>query len=128
MASETPMQTAPDHSPNEAITAHAGAQVNVNRITLPPARELILGALLAAAIIGLVAVHQEAKDAYTMGWLAQDQINKFMTNQEPKLESEIQTSQALIQAYGIKKSIHEEITHVRRDNHQQVVNPTHRSH
>jgi hypothetical protein len=55
------MQTNPDNSPNEAVTAHAGAHVNITRIELPPGLERLTSwflptVLMLTAVIGACGV------------------------------------------------------------------------
>lgn len=109
-------QLHPENSPDESVKCEAYGTVNNNRIriTLPPPKDLILGFILALAFIMSLVSHLEARDAYTKAWLAEDQLNKFMTNQEPDLKSRIQVAEELIKAYGLEEKLNE-----RRNNHQQ---------
>jgi hypothetical protein len=113
------MQTAPTNSPDESVRATEGANVNINRITLPPARDLIMGTLLAVSILCNVFLFEYARDAKTQAWLAEDQIDKFMTNQYPSLLTRIEVTEALVNAYGMKNQPKPEgESNERRSHHQ----------
>ena len=98
----TPMHA--EHSPNESVHCDRG-NVNVNRITLPPPRDLIVGTMLAFSLLCNIFLYAYAKDAKTIAMLASDALQKFQTNQLPELQSRINTAEKLAEAYGLKESL-----------------------
>ena len=71
-----PMQTCPDNSPMENVTAHPGAHLSINKIVLPPSVErlaawflpmmiamtLVIGACGVVMGLNLATQHQEDND------------------------------------------------------------------
>lgn len=98
----TPMHA--EHSPDESVRCEGG-NVNVNRITLPPPRDLIIGTMLAFSLLCNIFLYAYAKDAKTIAMLASDALQKFQTNQLPALQSRIEVAEELTKAYGIKESL-----------------------
>lgn len=93
-----------EHSPDESVRDNT-APVQVTRITLPPARDLVLGTLLGLALLCDVFLYAYAKDAKTQAWVTADALQKFQTTQLPELQSRIDTAEELAKAYGLKESL-----------------------
>lgn len=92
-----------EHSPDESVHCDRG-NVNVNRITLPPTRDLVMGTILAFSLLCNIFLYAYAKDAKTIAMLAADALQKFQTTQLPTLQSRIEVAEELTKAYGIKES------------------------
>jgi len=72
----------PEHSNNEQVTAHPGANVNVNRFTFSKdARDLIIAVVVAASLLTNLwlwsKLHDADKDIQTQVWLRDDALTKF---------------------------------------------------
>lgn len=104
----TPMHA--EHSPDESVHCERG-NVNVNRITLPPTRDLILGTLLAFSLLCNIFLYAYAKDAKTIAMLAADALQKFQTTQLPTLQSRIEVAEEFIKADRLKESLDEHYHH-----------------
>lgn len=94
----------PDNCRDNSVHGNT-APILINRITLPPARDLIMGTLLATSILCNVFLYAYARDAKTMAWVTADALQKFQTSQLPALQSRIDTAEELIKAYGLKESV-----------------------
>lgn len=117
MASEVPMQTAPDHSPNEAVHTEAHGITQVVRNFFgggTRAQDTILAlAILVIIVQGALLYHLYTHSA-TQGWLAEYELQHFEATDFANLKSRVDTNAALIQAFGIAN----EVQHGRgRDNH-----------
>ena len=99
-----------EHSPDESVHCEHG-NVNVNRITLPPTRDLILGVMLSFSLLCNIFLYAYAKDAKTIAMLAADALQKFQTNQLPTLQSRIDAAEELTKAYGLKESLNVDYHH-----------------
>lgn len=100
-----PLVTETRNSPDESIHGAPHGNVNVNKITLPPTRDLILGTLLATSILCNFFLYAYAKDAKTLAWVTADALQKFQTTQLPTLQSRIDAAEELTKAYGLKESL-----------------------
>lgn len=98
---QAPKQTAPDHSPDESI--NAGGSVQVTRIGVPPAKDLILWFLVGVSLAGNVFNWYYSHDAKTQAWLAEDATEKLQSGPVADLRSQMQTNYALINAYGLRE-------------------------
>ncbi len=72
----------PEHSHNDGVTAHQGANVNVNRFTLPKdPREILVAVILSLSILTnwllWTKLHDAEKDIQTQVWLRDDALTKF---------------------------------------------------
>lgn len=105
----TPMHT--EHSPDESVHGAEYGNVNVNRITLPPTRDLILGVLLAFSLLCNIFLYAYAKDAKTIAMLAADALQKFQTTQLPTLQSRIEVAEELIKYDRLKESTNVDYHH-----------------
>lgn len=105
MASEVPTQTAPDHSPNESISAEGGAHVNVNRLNLVVPMSVWFVALIsvAAILMSIWALYQLGQ-VRVYGQLNALHLSEYQDSTGAWLVSQTKTNQALIEAYGIGKS------------------------
>ena len=93
-----------EQSPDESVRDNSGP-VQVTRITLPPARDLVISTLLTFSLLCNVFLYAYAKDAKTIAMLAADALQKFQTTQLPELQSRINTAERLAEAYGLKESL-----------------------
>ncbi len=94
-----------EHSPDESVHGAPHGNVNVNKITLPPPRDLIIGTLLAFSLLCNIFLYAYAKDAKTIALVANDALEKFMANQLPELKSRIEVAEELTKTYGLKESL-----------------------
>lgn len=94
----------PENCRDESVKGNT-APVQVTRITLPPARDLVMGTILAIALLGNIFLYAYAKDAKTTAWVTADALQKFQTEQLPELQSRINTAEELVKAYGLKESL-----------------------
>lgn len=99
-----------EQSPDESVHCEHG-NVNVNRITLPPTRDLILGTLLAFSLLCNIFLYAYAKDAKTVALLAMDALQKFQTTQLPTLQSRIEVAEEFIKSDRLKESLDEHYHH-----------------
>lgn len=94
-----------ENSPDESVHGAPHGNVNVNRITLPPTRDLILGVMLSFSLLCNIFLYAYAKDAKTIAMLAADALQKFQTTQLPTLQARIDAAEELTKAYGLKESL-----------------------
>lgn len=85
------------------VNAEHGANVNINRLSLPPARELIVWLLLGVSLAGNVFNWYYSHDAKTQAWLAEDAFDKMQSGPLADLRSQAKTDEALINAYGLRQ-------------------------
>ncbi len=103
---ETQVQLHPENSPNQAIHAGPGANVNVNRFASN--KERLSNLLIALCVVALVALtfayrydaQERDLDRYD-DQQRQEKIDKELAD----LRSEIKVNSALIQAYGLQKAV-----------------------
>jgi hypothetical protein len=73
-----------EQSPDESVRDNSGP-VQVTRITLPPARDLVIGTLLAFSLLCNVFLYAYAKDAKTIAMLAADALHHhYQSGESPK--------------------------------------------
>lgn len=106
MVSEVPMQTAPDHSPNQPVTVgqQGNAMVNNIRLTVPLSAWIVALFAVASVLISLWSLH-EAAQIRMKEQLNAYNLDELKTNQVAYLIGKEQTDHDLIQAYGISKLI-----------------------
>lgn len=93
-----------EHSADETVTAHEGANVNVTRFTLPKdARDLILAVMTALSIMTSLWLWSKLRDAekdiQTQVWLRQDKdeerFQKFIAGPYAELAGEVKADKIL---------------------------------
>ncbi len=95
-------------SPDESFTAHPGAHVNVNRLTLPrDPWQLIVAILLALSILVNVSLFMAWKHTEQTVDLDRYDDNTFINGRFAELAAQVRADHDLIQAYGLQKSLKE---------------------
>ena len=95
---------------DESVSGNS-APVQVTRVTLPPARDLIMGTLLAFSLLCNIFLYAYAKDAKTIALVANDALEKFMANQLPELKSRIEVAEELAKINLEKESLNVDYHH-----------------
>ncbi len=94
-------QIHPEHSPNETVTAHQGANVNVNRFMLPKDPwQLGTAVLLALSVAVNLWCWMAIREAGTESRLQQYNLDWFKTHEFSDLKGEVEVNQKLITAFG----------------------------
>ncbi len=92
------MSIHPEQSYNEGLTAHQGANVNVNRFTLPKDPIGIFTAIaLALSIVVNIWCGWIIRDVGTAKWLHDYDLNQFQMGEFRQLQREVDLDHALVQ-------------------------------
>lgn len=102
MDRESPVQTAPTNSPNEAIHAEH-SNVQQVKIVLPVSVWAVAVACAIAIMASGLALY-EANQNHKEAWLNSYDIQQLKIGPVSYLEAEQKTTQDLVQAYGIGKT------------------------
>lgn len=95
-------------SPDESVTAHPGANVNVNRFSLPrDPYQLTTAVALALSILGNLFMYIAYRHLEQTVDLDRYDDNTFINGRFADLKAKVDTHEALIQAYGLQKSLKE---------------------
>lgn len=101
-------QIHPERCSDDSVTAHEGANVNVNRFTVPRDPVAILTAiLLALSIVGNVAMYLSYRHLEQTVDLDRYDDNTFINGRFADLSTQVKADHDLIQAYGLQKSLKE---------------------
>lgn len=91
-------QLHPENSPDESITAHPSAHVNVNRLTIPrDPLSITVAVLLALSIAVNVWCGWVIRDVGTRKWLHDYDLNQFQMGEFRQLQREVDLDHALLQ-------------------------------
>ena len=107
----TPNLSRVEHSPDASIRQDGEGPKFISQQSISGERTKgwVTNVLLAISTIALVLVsiklYTAEKDLQTQVWLRDDALTKFMTGPYAKLVADVQTNQALINAYGLQKSV-----------------------
>lgn len=102
------IQLYPDHSPNEGVNAGEGANVNIVRLLFgEKGKEIFYGIVLGISIVVNIIAIFAWRDAATEQRVKQYELQFFETHEFAEVKAQIQTNQALIQAYGLQKVVKE---------------------
>lgn len=97
-----------ERSPNETVDARDGGNVNINKFSLPKdARDLIIAAVLAASILGNIAMWVAYRELTQTVDLDRYDDNTFINGRFAELSAQVKADHDLIQAYGLQKAVKE---------------------
>lgn len=97
----------PEHSPDESVYTQSHGITQVVRNFFgggTRAQDTILAIAIVVIILQSVLLYAAWKDLQTQVWLRSDSLTK----ENAALLAEIRTTQGLVQAYGISKTVEEE--------------------
>ena len=97
----------PEHSNNDAVTAHQGANVNVTRLSAEKGKSILLGLALGLSMAVNIIAFLSWREARTEAQVKDYDLTFFVTHDFATLKAEVEVNQKLIEAYGLQKTVKE---------------------
>jgi len=91
----------------DAVHASDGSHVQSVRLTMPPAKDLMMGTILALSIVINIWLIYEYRDFRTQEWLKNNDLTFFKTNEYADLKAKVLSQESLINSYGLRQACKE---------------------
>src|ERR1700722_40044 len=91
----------------DAVHASDGSHVQSVRLTMPPAKDLMMGTILALSIVINIWLIYEYRDFRTQEWLKNNDLTFFKTNEYADLNAKVLSQESLINSYGLRQACKE---------------------